>query len=102
VRLGTSRILAPVDERPVWSIVCLFVAKTQRRQGLSTAMIEGATEYAELHGADVVEAYPVEPKGGTVPAAFAWWGLTGAYLAAGFQEVARRSDSRPIVRRVLG
>lgn len=101
VRLATSRILAPVDEQPVWSIVCLFVAKSERRKGLSAAMVEAAVEYAELHGARIVEAYPVEPKGGTVPAAFAWWGLSGAYLAAGFEEVARRSESRPILRRTL-
>jgi hypothetical protein len=70
------------------------------------AAIEAAVEHARGHGATIVEAYPVEPKqstgeGAKMPAAFAWTGLLSAYLAAGFREVARRSATRPIVRRRL-
>src|SRR5437899_2356952 len=31
VRLKKSRVLAPVDDRPVWSISCLFIARPFRR-----------------------------------------------------------------------
>jgi hypothetical protein len=34
-RLNRSRILAPVDDAPVWSLVCLFVARRFRRAGWS-------------------------------------------------------------------
>jgi hypothetical protein len=50
----------------------------------------------------VVEAYPVEPKSNDMPAAFAWTGLASAYRAAGFSEVARRSETRPIMRYRIG
>lgn len=99
--LGRSRILAPVDEEPVWSIVCLFLAKSHRGRGLSRKMIEAAVGYAKASGASIVEAYPVEPKRAPMPAVFAYPGIASAYLEAGFREVARRSETRPIMRRPL-
>jgi len=33
--LGRSRILKPVDGRPVWSVTCLFVARPHRRRGVT-------------------------------------------------------------------
>jgi len=100
-QLARSRILKPVDDQPVWSIVCLFVAKDHRGGGVSTAMIEGAVAYARSRGARIVEAYPVEPRKSPMPAVFAYTGIASSYLAAAFEEVARRSETRPIVRRVL-
>ncbi len=97
--LARSRILAPVDDEPVWSIVCLFLSKTHRGRGLSTRMIEAAVRHAKANGAAVVEAYPVEPKKTPMPAVFAFPGIASSYLAAGFREVARRSETRPIMRR---
>ena len=97
--LGRSRILAPVDDEPVWSIVCLFLAKSHRGQGLSTKMIEAALGHAKASGASLVEAYPVEPKKTPMPAVFAFPGIASSYLAAGFREVARRSGTRPVMRR---
>ena len=96
--LARSRILKPVDEVPVWSVVCLFVAKEWRRQGVSVQMIEAAVQHAVGQGASCVEAYPVEPRKPDMPPAFAWYGLAAAYLKAGFSEVARRSPTRPIMR----
>jgi GNAT superfamily N-acetyltransferase len=102
VWLKRSRVLAVLDDRPVWSISCLFVARPYRRQGVSVKLIKAATEFARSQGAEVVEAYPVVPYTGAMPAAFAWTGTLSAYEAAGFREVARRSDARPIMRRECG
>jgi GNAT superfamily N-acetyltransferase len=99
--LARSRILKPVDDRPVWSIVCLFVHKDHRGKGISVRMIRGAARWAASQGARLVEAYPVEPRRTPMPPAFAWNGLASAYLAAGFREVARRSETRPIMRRAV-
>ena len=100
-KLERSRILAPVDDKPVWSIVCFFVDKRYRRQGLSVALIKGAVDHARKHGARIVEGYPVEPKKADVPPVFVFTGLAGAYLEAGFKEVARRSETRPVMRRAV-
>lgn len=100
-RLGRSRILKPVDDQPVWSIVCFFVARPWRNRGLSLEMIEAACRFAASRGADCLEAYPIEPQKSPMPAVFAWTGLAAAFFRAGFHEVARRSPTRPIVRRAL-
>jgi GNAT superfamily N-acetyltransferase len=99
--LSRSRVLAPVDDRPVWSIVCFFVAKPFRRAGLTAALIEGALAYAKKKGASIVEGYPVEPKKSVMPDAFAYTGLASSFRRAGFVEVARRSATRPVMRQYL-
>lgn len=98
VRMERSRILAPVDDRPVWSIVCFFVARPHRGRGLTGALIRGACELAAAHGASIVEAYPVEPQKDPMPPVFAFTGLASAFRRAAFREVERRSPTRPIMR----
>jgi GNAT superfamily N-acetyltransferase len=100
VRLAASRILKPVDTQPVWSVTCFFIARSFRRQGLTVALLEGAAKFARKCGAEVLEGYPVEPKK-QQPDVFVYTGLASAYRKAGFTEVARRSPTRPIFRRVL-
>lgn len=100
-RLEHSRILKPVDDRPVWSIVCLFISKGYRKTGLGVKLLEAAAEFARRGGARIVEGYAVEPKKGTTADAFAYHGPASAYRRAGFTEVARRSETRPIMRKKL-
>ena len=97
--LQRSRILKPVDDQPVWSVVCFFVCRAQRRRGLATALLEAAVDYAAGQGAKIVEGYPIEPKKDPMPDAFAWIGLASLFRRVGFREVARRSATRPIMRR---
>ena len=96
--LSRSRILKPVDEQPVWSIVCFFIAKPSRRKGLSVTLLSEAVSYAAGHGAKIVEGYPVDPQTGQYPDAFAYIGTVSAFRQAGFKEVTRRSEKRPIMR----
>ena len=100
--LSRSRILQPIDDRPCWSIACLFIEKSYRKKGISTALISAASAHAKSLGAELVEGYPVEPKSGRdMPAAFAWTGIPAAFVRAGFTEVLRRSPTRPIMRKAL-
>jgi GNAT superfamily N-acetyltransferase len=97
--LSRSRILQPVDDRPCWSVACLFIEKAYRKKGVSSKLLLAATDYAKAEGAIVVEGYPVEPKSDkNIPPAFAWTGISKAFIRAGFKEVARRSPTRPIMR----
>jgi GNAT superfamily N-acetyltransferase len=97
--LARSRVLKPVDDTPVWSVSCFFVARAHRRRGLSTRLLRAAVAYAASCGARVIEGYPVASRSGALPDVFVWTGLPGTFLAAGFREVARRSPTRPILRR---
>jgi GNAT superfamily N-acetyltransferase len=99
--LERSRILRRVDDEPVWSVVCFFVARPFRRKGVTNKLLTAAIEYAREHGARIIEGYPVEPKAGNVPDAFVFTGLASAFREAGFVEVTRRSETRPIMRYVI-
>jgi GNAT superfamily N-acetyltransferase len=96
--LERSRILKRVDQTSVWSVVCFFVDKAFRGKGVTTALLRTAVDYANQQGARVIEGYPIEPKTGRMPAIFAWTGLASAFRQAGFIEVQRRSETRPIMR----
>ena len=96
--LERSRILKPVDENPVWSIVCLFIEKSHRRKGVSVAMLKAAVDYVRERGGKIVEGYPVEPRKNDMPDVFAFIGLASAFRKAGFKECVRRSETRPIMR----
>ena len=98
IKLGKSRILSPVDDKEVWSVSCLYIAKQFRRQGLSTELLKNMIKFCKEKGAGIVEAYPVEPYSDSIPAAFAWTGIPSSFEKAGFKEVARRSRTRPIMR----
>ena len=97
-RLERSRILKPVDDQPVWSIVCFFIPRKHRRKGVMRHLLTAAVEYAQSQGAKIIEGYPVEPKKDTTPDVFAWTGFAEAFREAGFEEVARRSETRPFMR----
>jgi GNAT superfamily N-acetyltransferase len=96
--LGRSRILKPDDDQPVWSVVCFYVARDRRRKGLSVDLLNAALEFAMFKGARIVEGYPVDPKTDQAPAVFIYTGVLSAYIQAGFTEVLRRSETRPIMR----
>lgn len=100
-RLGRSPLLATVADGPdrrVWSVVCFYVPRPHRGQGLMRALLRGATSHAFERGADVVEGYPRVAGGATDPAAV-YVGTVGAFTAEGFEEVARPSEVRRVMRR---
>jgi GNAT superfamily N-acetyltransferase len=100
VLLANSRVLAPVDDKAVWSVSCFFVARPYRRRGLALPLLKAAAEYAHSKGATIVEGYPNELSK-TEPDAFIWRGVASTFRKAGFKEAAKRSPKRPVMRRVF-
>ena len=105
-RLQHSRVLAPVDDTPVWSIVCFVVGRRWRRRGVASRLLEAALEYASREGASMAEAYPVVTDGARTSSATLYRGTLDMFLRAGFEVVAERranrsSPLRPIVRKPL-
>lgn len=98
IRLETSRILKPVDDKKVWSISCFFITKAFRGQGLSVVLLKAAVDFPISKGATIVEGYPTESTTGRMADAFAWTGIASTFQKAGFKEVARRSKGRPVMR----
>lgn len=100
-RLERSKILSPVDDQPVWSVVCFFIMKEYRRRGVAIRLLEAAVQHVRRQGGRIIEGYATEPRSGETPDAFAYHGPAAAYRGAGFKEVARRSPTRPIMRRLI-
>ena len=98
IRLETSRILKAVDEKEVWSVSCFFIHKQYRQKGLSIQLLKSAVDFAILKGARIVEGYPIDKGKGMMPDVFAWTGFSSIFIKAGFKEVERRSETRPIMR----
>jgi GNAT superfamily N-acetyltransferase len=99
--LERSRTLKRVDNKPVWSVVCFFVAKPFRGRGITLKLLRAAIEHVVKNGGKIVEGYPIEPKVGRIPDAFAYTGLVSTFRKAGFVEVASRSERRPIMRYII-
>lgn len=105
-RIQHSVVLAPLDDKPVWSIICFVVGKSARGQGVAHALLDAAIAYARQHGATLLEAYPAETGGKRIPSAAAYRGTVSMFERAGFEVVARRQFTkttpvRPIVRRLV-
>ena len=97
-KLERSRIHKRIDDKPVWSIPCLFIHKNFRDSGVSGAILKGAINYARENGIKIIEAYPVIPVNGRIPNTFAWYGLYRTFEKSGFSIVDRKSENRPMVR----
>jgi GNAT superfamily N-acetyltransferase len=96
--LERSPVLRRLDDEPVWSIVCFFVARPYRRRGVGVELIRGAVEHARRRGARIVEAYPTVPRGRRLPPVSTFMGLPAQFAAAGFEEVARPSAAKAVWR----
>ena len=92
---------AAASERPgeVWSVTCFVVAPGHRRGGVADVLLHAAVHHAMLHGADVVEGYPVDrrlrPKAGP---ADLYHGTLNLFLRSGFQVVSSAVPGRAVVR----
>ena len=92
-----SPTLKPIDDLPVWSIVCFFVSKPYRKSGLTHLLIKAAIDHAQKGGARIIEAYPIDVRANYIEYE-RYSGLTTTYEKEGFKEVSRRSERRPIMR----
>lgn len=101
VRLENSRVLAPVEGEGVWAAPCFYIHRAHRGAGLTGALLEAAATYAARNGARAIEGYPNVNRAERQPAAFVWSGFESTFKRVGFREIARRSATRPILRKAL-
>ena len=98
-------------DAPVWSVVCFYIDRHHRGTGVATALLDAAIEHARAGGAQILEAYPVEPEGRTDNAS-AFTGRRSMFERAGFVETGRfdrwaaipeaSDENPPAVRRAPG
>jgi GNAT superfamily N-acetyltransferase len=102
-RVLRSRVLGPADDAPAcWAVVCFYVVRAERRGGVAAALLEAAVAFAADHGATVVEGYPKDTEGTRKAANELFVGSMAMFAEAGFEEAARNSPTRPVMRRRVG
>jgi GNAT superfamily N-acetyltransferase len=92
------RIFKRVDDLPVWTITCFYIGRAYRHQGMMLKLLKAAVDYAIAQGAQIVEGYPLDTAGDRKADSSAYTGLLSAFQKAGFIEVLRRHEGRPIMR----
>src|ERR1700704_1072459 len=101
LKLGVWKVLAPIDDRPVWSIVCFVVDRRERGMGLAGALLEAAIEYARANGATTLEAYPADVGGERIPSPVAYKGTLPMFQRAGLTVATVRHPSRNTAARPI-
>lgn len=86
-----------VDPDRVWSIVCFFVARHVRGNGVMAHLLGSAITHARRRGAAVVEAYPVDPDSPS----YRFMGFVPTFEALGFHEVGRAGTRRHVMRMTI-
>jgi GNAT superfamily N-acetyltransferase len=99
-KLARSPVMKPVDDKPVWSIICFFVDAKARHRGVADALLAGALDWARANGVTLIEAYPCDKRGATRDENL-WFGTKAMFDRYGFAEVARRKPTRPLMRKTL-
>lgn len=105
-RLERSRSIPRIDERVTWSVVCFYLDRSVRGQGLVPVILRKAVSYAADHGAQIVEGYPVEPEvdehGNWAPArSYRFMGYVSSFEKAGFVDATPPESSRRVFRYYL-
>ncbi len=98
--LQRSDVLAPIDDQPVWSIVCFYIPRKMRKQGIMHGLVQAALDHARKQGAHMVEAYPFDSEK-PLTTLSAYMGIKSVLEKAGFKEAIRRSPGHPILRRTV-
>ena len=99
--INRSHVLKRIDDQPVWSITCFYVAKTHRDCGLIENLIASAVEYVRKSGGDIVEAYPHTSTVKKLADVSSFMGFPEVFERQGFQAVRQASKSKLIMRRYL-
>lgn len=85
------------DGEAIWSLVCFFVPRGLRRQGMMRRLIAAAVDHARENGATGVEAYPVDADSPS----YRFMGFVPVFAEAGFAEVGRTGRRRHVMRLAL-
>ncbi|HET7578818.1 MAG TPA: GNAT family N-acetyltransferase [Bacillales bacterium] len=96
-RITHSHVFKPVDDKPVWSILCFYVHKDFRKRGIARQLLKAAIEYAIARGAKTLEAFPKDSTGRASDAEV-YTGTVNLFQEFNFTEVRRRHPKRPIMR----
>jgi len=86
--------------RSAYAVTCFYTRSGYRKSGLMAQLLGAALDSARSRGAKIVDACPIDPDK-PLQWGEGFVGIAPVFRRAGFEEVARRSPRRPLMRRVL-
>jgi GNAT superfamily N-acetyltransferase len=87
------------SDASVWAVTCVFARAGHRRQGIGSALVRAAVEFARERGARALEGYPmITTPGQTIIWAELHVGARSMFTAAGFTEVSHPTPRRVVMR----
>ena len=78
----------PQDDKKIWSLTCLFVARAQRKTCLSAELIQAAAKYARKQGAE--SSRPIRSI--RIPPAIASWASSPPSNGSASRKSARKAN----------
>jgi GNAT superfamily N-acetyltransferase len=78
----------------IWSLVCMYIQRKCRGQGLAHRLIAAAVKHARENGATIIEAYPVAADAPS----YKYLGLVPTYERAGFTFIEMADKRRHVMR----
>ena len=101
-QFNRSRVASPIEDiEGVFAVNCFYVRAGRRGQKLMRRLLEGAVKFAASRGAAAIEACPIDTQRKLVWGE-GYVGIASVFRDAGFSEVARRSPTRPLMRKAIG
>jgi predicted GNAT family acetyltransferase len=88
------------DDGRIWAITCFYTRNTHRKAGLMSVLANAALAYAKKNKARAVDVCPIEPDR-PLTWGDGFTGIAPVFRRLGFEEIARRSPRRPLMRRKL-
>lgn len=105
-RTERTRALKSDWDEGTWAVTCFYVPAKQRGRGVATKLLEAAVALARKRGARTLEGYPVRAtkptRAASIPAAFAWTGVTPMFAQAGFERACAVESARELWKLELG
>jgi predicted GNAT family acetyltransferase len=93
----TSELEPDKDPRKHYAVTCFYVRTGHRKRGLMTDLAKAAVDYARKKKAWAIDVCPIDTEKPLM------WGegfvgIVSVFQELGFEEVARRSPRRPLMR----
>jgi GNAT superfamily N-acetyltransferase len=86
---------------PDYRLTCIFVDRSNRREGLARVAVDGALDLIARAGGGVVEAYPHDTAGKKMSSSFLYNGTRSMYEKAGFEYERPKGKSNCVMRKVV-
>lgn len=87
-----------IEAGEVWSLVCFFVPRELRGEGIGKQLLDAAVKTARKRGAKIVEAYPVDADSPS----YRFMGFVSNFERAGFSETKLAGKRRHVMHLNLG